>query len=115
MTMERPHPRIIGQEINHHITRLPRAGIPPVEELCVPSLRVLRMRDDAVPFPHPLSDDPEGMTVDVHWVGDGNLAAQNEADRGAITKVEDVPLRVVGVGGVALICEEEYRVAEISC
>ena len=115
MTMKRPHPRIIGQDINHHITRFPRTGIPPVEEMCVPSLRVLGMRDDSVPFPHPLSDDPEGMAVEVHWVRYGDFAAQNDADRGAITKVVDVPLRVVGVGGVALVCEEEYRVAEISC
>ena len=101
MTMERPHPRIIGQEINHHITRFPRTGIPPVDDVCVPSLRVLWPRDDSVPFPHPLSDDPEAMAVEVHGVHNGDSVAQDEADRGAITKVVDVPFRVVGVGGVA--------------
>ena len=75
MAMERPHPRIIGQEINHHITHLPRSGKSPVDEMCVPSLRVLGLRDDSVPFPHPLSDDPEVMAVEVHWVRDGDSAA----------------------------------------
>ena len=105
MTMERPHPRIISQEINHHITRFPRTRIPPVEELCVPSLGVIGTRDNSVPFPHSFSDDPEGMAVEVHWVREGDSAAQDDADRGAITKVENVRLR--GVRGVALVCEEE--------
>lgn len=105
--MERPHPRIISQEINHHITRFPWTGIPPVEELCVPSLGVFGIRDDSVPFPHPLSDDPEGMAVEVHWVRERDMTAQDNADSGAFTKVENVPLRVVGVGGVALVCEKE--------
>lgn len=111
MTMERPYSRIIGHEIYHHIAWLPWTGIPPVDELRVPSLRVLGARNDSIPLSHPLSDDPDGMTVEVHWVRDGDVTAHDEADRGAITKVVDVPLGVVGVGGVALICEEEYRVA----
>lgn len=101
MAMERPHPRIIGQEINHHITRLSRTGIPPIDDVCVSSLRVLGTRDDSVPFPHPLGDDPETMAVKVHGMHNRDSVAQDEADRGAITKIVDVPLRVVGVGRVA--------------
>jgi hypothetical protein len=41
------------------------------------------------------------MAVKVHGMHNRDSVAQDEADRGAITKVVDVPLRVVGVGRVA--------------
>lgn len=101
MAMERPNPRVISQEINNSIAHALRKRIPKIDELRIPSLRVLRSRDHSIPLSYPLRDDPEVVAMEVHWVCEGGQAAQNETNGCVLTEVEDVPLRVIGIGGIA--------------
>lgn len=41
------------------------------------------------------------MPVEVHWVDDGEVVANDEADGGVFVEVVDVPLGVVRVGDIA--------------
>lgn len=101
MAMERPNPRVISHEFYNSIAHARRIRIPKVHELRIPSLRVLRSRYHSIPLSYPLGDDPEVVTVEVHRVCEGGQAAQDEANRSVLTKVVYVPLRVVGVRGIA--------------
>ncbi len=49
--------------------------------------------------------------MEVHWMDDGEVVAEDDADGGIFVEVVDVPLRVFGVGDVAQIGEEEEGVA----
>ena len=51
------------------------------------------------------------MAVQVHGVGGGECVLDDYADGGVVAEVVGVPLRVEGVGDVALVCEDEHRVA----
>jgi hypothetical protein len=101
MAMEWPNPRVISHEFNNSIAHARRIRIPKIHELRIPPLWVLRSRDHSIPLSHPFRDDPEVVAVKVHWVCEGGQAAQDEADGRVLTKVVYVPLRVVGVGGIA--------------
>lgn len=101
MAMERPNPRVISHEFYNHIVHAPISRMSKVHELRIPSLRVLRPRDHSIPFSHPLRDDPEVVAVEMHWVYERDQAAQDDANRGVIAEVEDIPLRVIGVGGIS--------------
>lgn len=50
MAMERPNPRVISQEIDNSIAHACRKRIPKIDELRIPSLRVLRPRDHSIPL-----------------------------------------------------------------
>ncbi len=98
VAVERPHPGIIGRELQHKVT----TGL---EKLRVSSLRILSI-DCAVPLARAFSQDPEIVAVEMHGVGDtGALVADYQTDGAVGAEVVDVPLGVEGVGCVALICK----------
>lgn len=101
VAVQRPHARVVGVELQHQVSGLgPHARL---DELCVAALRV-REIDAAVPVADALGQDPEVVAVQVHRVGgagDEELVAKDDADGGIAAEVVDVPLRVIGVGGVA--------------
>ena len=44
-----------------------------------------------------------------HW----KVVTKDHANGGAIAKVVDIPLRILGVGGVTEVGEEEQRMTEV--
>jgi len=46
----------------------------------------------------------------MHGVRGAEFVVHYQADGGVVAEVVDVPLRVVGVGCIALVCEKEDRV-----
>ena len=116
MAMQRPHARIIRLELEHDIPRVTGRIIRGLEELDVATLRV-DLLDGAVPLADALGDDPEVVAVEVHGVGgvEAEVVVDDDADGGVCAEVVDVPLGVVGVGGVALVGEGEDGVAVLGC
>ena len=105
MAMERPHAWIVRVELQNQVSWLlyPVFGDARLDKLRVATLRV---REVHVPLPLPcaLSQHPEVVPVQVHGVrGPAHVeeVAQDNADGGGGAEVVDVPLWVVGVGGVA--------------
>ena len=109
MAMERPDAWIIRVVLEHDVAR--RCGGARLDELDVAALRVLLMGDGAVPGADALGQDVEVVSVQVHGVRGGEFIFHDDSDRGVGAEVVGVPLRVEGVGYVALVCEDEHRVA----
>ena len=114
MAMKRPHTRIIRLVLQDNIPRLTRRIIHGLQQLHIAALRV-HLLDTAVPLADALGDDPEVVPVEMHGVGDvvAEVVVDDDADGGVCAEVVDVPLGVVGVGGVALVGEGEDRVAAV--
>ena len=108
MAMKRPHARIIRLVLQHHIPRLIRRIIHRLQQLHIAALRI-DLLDGTVPLADALGDDPEVVPMEVHGVGDvvAEVVVEDDADGGVCAEVVDVPLGVVGVGGVALVGEGE--------
>ena len=116
MAMQRPHARIIRLVLQHNIPGLTRRIIHGLQQLHIAALRV-DLLDGAVPLAHALGDDPEIVPMKMHGVGDvvAEVVVDDDADGGVCAEVVDVPLGVVGVGGVALVGEGEDGVAVVGC
>ena len=113
MAMEGPDARIIGEVLEDDVAG--RGGGTPLDELDVAALGVLLVDDGAVPGADALGEDVEVVAVEVHGVGGRELVLDDDADGAVVAEVVDVPLRVEGVGDVALVCEDEDRVAFAGC
>ena len=116
MAMQRPNPRIIRLKLQHHKPRLPRRIIHRLQQLHIPPLRV-HLLDVPIPLPDTLGHNPEIVAVEVHGVGDvvAEVVVENDTDGGVCAEVVDVPLGVVGIGGVAFVGEDEEGVAGFGC
>ncbi len=112
MAMERPHARIVGLILQDKIPRGSSAA--PLHYLHVTTLSVLLIDDDSIPRSHTFGEDVEVVPVEMHGMGSSEFVLHDEADGGVVAKVVDVPLRVLGVGRVALVCEEKDRMVVIS-
>ena len=66
-----------------------------------------------IPSASALSKDIEIVAVEMHGMRSGEVVLQDNSYRGIGAEIEDIPLRVVGIGGVALIGEDENRVADV--
>lgn len=111
MAMERPHARIVREILQHDIPRSGRrAGL---HELHVAALRVGLVHDGAVPGSDAFGQDVEVVSVEMHGVRGREGVFDDDADGGVGAEVVGVPLRVVGVGDVALVREDEHRVAVV--
>ena len=111
VAMERPYPGVIGIELQHQVPGLgPHPGL---DQLRVSPLRVLQVHC-AVPVADAFCQDPEIVAVEMHGVrgsGDVQQVPEYDADGAVGAEIVHVPLGVVGVGCVALICEQEEWVA----
>ena len=97
VAMKRPHPGIIRRELQHKIAiRL--------YQLCISSLWTHSV-DRAVPFTGSFGQDPEVVAVEVHGVGGAAYIVDYQTDGAVGAKVVNVPLRLVGEGCVALVCQ----------
>ena len=105
MAMQWPYARIVRVPFHHEVRRNIRRTSR--HKLRVASLRVLRIGDCPIPFTHSLCQDPEVMPMQMHGVNQRRIVPDDETDRGAVPKVVDIPLRIVGVGGVTRIREEQ--------
>ena len=119
MTVQRPHPRIIRLELHDQMTRAwglaRRRWIPLPHHLGIPSLRVIHVARGAIPHAAALGQDEEIVAVQMHGVGcmvGIDEVGHVDADIGFVTGVVDVPLGVIGVGGVAAVGFKKDRVAE---
>ena len=113
MAMERPHAGIVHVKLNHDIPGR-AAGVGGRQDLHVAALRVVDVGDSPVPGARSRGQDEEVVAVQVHGVGgEGDVVVDDEAHGGVGAEVVDVPLRVVRVGGVALVGEEEDGIVEI--
>ena len=103
MTMEWPHPRIIGIEFQHEKARLvSHSGL---YQLGVSPLRVDRI-GCAIELACAFGYDPEIVAVKMHRVGDKvHVVVQHNADRAVFTEIVDIPLWVGRVGCVPLVGE----------
>ena len=106
MAVQRPHPRVVRVELQHRVPGLPRRRVLRLHDLRVAALRVRGVVSPA-PAALPFGQDPEVVAVEVHGVGGGGVVVEDYADGGVGAEVVDGPLRVEGVGDVALVCEEE--------
>ena len=77
----------------------------------VSPLGVLNVLHRSVPLPNAFGEDVEVVAVKVHWVGCGEVVAEDDADGGIGAEVVDVPFGVLGVGEVAFVGEKENRSA----
>lgn len=109
VAVEGPHARVVRLVLQHDVAR--RGGGARLHELHVPPLRVGLVGDCAVPGADALGQDVEVVPVQVHRVRGGEFVLHDEPDGGVVAEVVGVPLRVVGVGDVALVREDEHRVA----
>lgn len=109
MAMERPHAGVVGVVLQHDVSR--RSGGARLDELYVATLGVLLVGDGAVPGADALGEDVEIVAVQMHGVGGREFVLDDDADGGVVAEVVGVPLRVVGVGDVALVGEDEHWVA----
>ncbi len=109
VAMERPHAGVVGEVLQHDVAW--GGGGAGLDELDVAALRVLLVHDGAVPGADALGEDVEVVPVQVHGVGGGEFVLHDQPDRGVVAEVVGVPLRVIGVGDVALVREDEHRVA----
>ena len=71
--------------------------------------------DGAVPGADALGKDVEIVPVEMHGVCGGEVVLKDDPYRGISAEVVDVPLRVIGIGGVALVGKDEERVAIWIC
>ena len=104
MAVERPDARIIRDDIDDKISRVWTGGRQ--QQLRIAPLHITRV-DRAVPVAHALGNDPGVVAVQMHRVRCGTVVAEDDTDGGVLAEVVDVPLRVVGVGGVAGVSEVE--------
>lgn len=111
MAMKRPHARVIRVVLQDNVPR--RSGRAALHDLHVASLRVLLMGDSPIPGPHALGQNVEVVSVEMHRVGGREFVLHDETDGGVVGEVVDVPLRVVRVGDVALVGEDEERVVVV--
>ncbi len=100
VAMERPHARI-GAVVLHD-------DIPiRLQHLHIPPLRVSTIHNAPVPEAQAFIQHVHVVAVQMHRVGGRRSVFDNQAHRGGIPRIVDVPFRVIGVGGVADVCEEE--------
>ena len=109
VAVEGPDARVVGEVLQDDVAR--RGGGARLDELDVAALGVLLMDDGAVPGADALGQDVEVVPVQVHRVGGPELVLDDEPDGRVVAKVVGVPLRVEGVGDVALVGEDEHGVA----
>jgi hypothetical protein len=114
VAVEGPDTRIVSNKVQNDVTL--SAGVPvvwvsSVNNLSVSPLWIFWTSNSSIPFSSTLSHNPEIMTVEMHWVSEGYNAVKDNADGLTMSEVVDVPLRVVGIRGVAEVCEEKQRVA----
>ncbi len=125
MTMQRPYSRIILLPLQHDITRRRGQRIRNrsiqrlLNNMRVPSLRVIGIGDVAVVVTVAFGEDEEIVSVEVHGVGGvevGDVVAEDHADGGVGTEVVDVPLGVGGVRCVAVVREvEDWMTRFVMC
>ncbi len=108
MTVKHPRARIIRLKRNNHVPKRRH-------DLRVTPLRIGRADDGAVPRPAVVADglDEVVVAVQMHRVGALVVVVDDQADGAGGAGVVDVPLRVVGVGVVTEVGEEEDRVVEV--
>jgi hypothetical protein len=117
VTVERPDTGIVSNKVQNDVTLsagFPVIWISRVNDLGVSPLGIVRTGNSSIPFSSTLSHNPKVMTVEMHWVSEGYNAVKNNADGLALSEVVDVPLRVIGIRGVAEVGEEKQRVAGYS-
>ena len=101
VAVKRPHARVVGVVLHNEVpVRL--------QQLHVPPLRIAAIDNAAaVPGAHAFVQHVHVVAVQVHGVRDRGGVFDDEAHRGRGARVVDVPLRVVGVGCVAGVGEQE--------
>jgi hypothetical protein len=100
MTMERPNTRIIRLVLDNDVCRL--IGISLFDDLHISHLGIGRASDCAIPVSFSLCKNPKIVSVKVHGMSERDKVPDVESDRFVLTKVEDVPLRVIWVGCISL-------------
>ena len=111
MAMERPDTRIVRRPLDDHVARIIRSTA--MEQVDITTLRIERIGDDTVPGTATFGQDLEIVAVEMHGMDGAEDVADDEADGVGGAEIVDVPVRVVGVGGVALVGEEEERVVVV--
>lgn len=109
VAMERPNARIVSIVLQHDVPGSGRRAR--LDELHVAALGVSLVDDGAVPSSDSFCKDVEVVAVQMHGVGGGEFVLDDQADRRVVAEIVGVPLRVVGVGDVALVGEDEHGVA----
>lgn len=114
MAVKGPDARVICVELNDHVRRLGGAdGV--LQEVYVPSLRVVGVRHVAVPNSCAFGEDVHVVAVQMHGMAPrGGVVVDDEADGCARAKVKDVVARrevsvaVLGVeqNRVVVVCAE---------
>lgn len=90
MTMKRPDARVVGVDLNGHISiRL--------KHLHVPTGRVGRVDDGSIPSSEAFTQHEHVVAVDVHRMRDGRLVVDDNNETLVATEVVHVPFGVVGV------------------
>lgn len=108
VAVEGPDARVVGVVLDDEMTGSGRGT--GLQDLDIPSLRVRGMDGGAVPRAGSFVHDPEVVSVEVHGVGGGEEVANDELNGRVLAEVVDVPLRVVGIRGVAEIGEQQKGV-----
>lgn len=108
VAMEGPRAGVVGVVLQDDVGGIVRGAA--LQHLRVAALRVLRVRDVAVPFAEALGEHVEVVAVQVHRVRGEKFVVDYEADGGVGAEVVDGPLGV-RVGEVACVGEGEDGVA----
>ena len=106
MAMERPNARI-DRVVLHNDISVRR------QQLHIASLWIPTVHDTAVPRARAFVQHVHVVPVQMHRVRYGSRVFDNQSHRGGGAGVEDVPFRVVGIGCVAGVCEQEYGRVEV--
>ena len=111
VAMERPHARVVCVVLQHEVAGV--GGAATLDDLHVAALCIGLVRDGAVPLADALGEDVEVVPVEMHGVGGAEFVFDDQAHGGVVFEVVDVPFGVVGVGGVALVGEDEDRMVVV--
>lgn len=102
VAMKRPHAGVVCVVLQDEISRSGCAA--GLNELHITTLSVALMGDGSIPGSYTLGKDIEIMAVEMHGVGSEEFVLDDKADGCVVAKVVNIPLRIEGVRGVALIC-----------
>lgn len=112
VAMERPHPWVVGDILNHHVTRL--AARSALNQLHITSLSVGLMNNGAVPGADTFGQHVEIVTVQMHRMRGLAVVDHHHPNAGVGAKVVHVPLRIEGIRRVTLVGEQEDWIVHVS-
>ena len=116
VAVKRPDTGIVGVVLNDQVRR--HDGTVDYargqQDLHISSLRVLDVSNSTIPLADAFSENVEVVAMKMHRVRSWDLVLHDNADRVVVTEVVDVPLRVVGIRGIAQVCQEQNWVIVVT-